>query len=1541
MRFQSQKYSLLSSFTAILISGLSVYYVLSYFLIPVKFVLPISILVSTLSFGLTMYYSKGTSDKIDSAKDNVALTGQPESRIPNRDLINLEKYIPNLIFTLIYFIFLVLTLSFSKPNLDIVYTTWGSLELSNAIRLGIGIILVFFMPGYAIVSLLTKKVKLNSLLTVLFSYLSSMLISGLTIYISSLYSSSNISELRTLLISINLTILLAFIIYCRTYRSIFTIHRNYRYIWNYIIFDVGNKLRKIKANFNEFLVFASIFGLLILYMYCVYGGITIGDQWYHQNRALLIMSGHFKESVLSNGDDIYSPFQSALLAAATLLSDNPLVNTYASIAFLNMAAVFAFYYFILMWLPLNMKRAALIASSLFVIASGFDWTYILYSTATSFINTNVSSIATFFQEQIRSSDIIYAPNFIISAFPDFSTGLIYISLPAGFVLLGLIRFEMKNKFSYIAIICIITILGILSHAEFYIFIIISSILPVIFSLKGKNSVYLALLFALAFVYILDSMFPVDYFTGSKILGIPLGNLAIIFVLVTWGISAIRQNLSKYRNLISFSNIELGKKLNKYTTRTSFMTKVVLVWVFAYLYVFSFVVWTQLPSNYIDVQRDGETTPWYFYPMRLGVVGLIGLACILSYIFKRFEKEVFIFGIIMLIAFLLGPFYDEQRMTKYIMAGTIGLASLLIYRILTFVAIKNKLVYGIIIGIVVLSTSLSTLMFIGYNAVTIQTQDFSNALGRRNFPSMQEMNMLDLMRSKLQGGSNTTNIAALPYEYNPWEGYLITKLHAFSGLPLAMTYPNSLVLNASRVDSFYNLLDYSNTRYIIIPANSINDRVLPDSTRFALENFQRIYNDSNYQVLKVPSLNGPSTLSNTEIGIIYESDEDLLSKMTNRTALRLDNVTFDDNDKNKGAISVKNVSGTEKVTLNSNNNKSGQTLWSKKIDNSGGINYIETRFRILSENKNGDLSGLKWYDNGRYYFLYLSNEGLKLEQQSNNNETLFIFTNTGVEKNNWTSYKIGISSLENSINVYVNNILKIKIPKIADDSRAPDISKIGIYCANNTVEFEPIVISKTPSSEKIYGKVMKYDYYYPLSSLALSGIGYEAFVQDDFSVLAKKAIIMPFDHVNLNESVFKKYIEYARSGGTLIVMNPEDFNGKFSKFLSVETSANKTKFSYLKLDNTSSFIKVSGVVKNIRMKPSSDTFVTASYRDNNNNFVAPLTIERHFPNGGKIILLNNQGYFDAIQDSPTKYFLSLTDFYKFFDLPSNNGSVTNEGTQLKFHFIGDTKLSGMISIKGHAIFAINESNSSGNIDVEELSIINNKGKLKNHFKNVSVVNMNLFGGSEIFINATGNVTLPSQESHYDYVGMSIPNGFNMTISLPADEISQAQIVTKNNALVNPIEIKGGSKVQFYNVTNPTPMLSSLSMLIKSPEITVIGNTSFDKTHYFAQMARVKDTSLDFTGRLKIKFNFMDQYNERYHDGIRTQDITYIDLINGDGKVTGSKSEIKLPGDISTSAKQQGLIIPIFDIFTSSANIATLSSISALAILLSWLRRKRVL
>ena len=112
--------------------------------------------------------------------------------------------------------------------------------------------------------------------------------------------------------------------------------------------------------------------------------------------------------------------------------------------------------------------------------------------------------------------------------------------------------------------------------------------------------------------------------------------------------------------------------------------ITIVLVVAYWYVFTFIVWAQIPLKVVRLQTSGTyfNVPWYLFPMKLGVTGLIGLAFVLSYLFKKFQKEVFVFGVITIIALFAGTAYDEHRISKYIMLGMVGFASLLIYKIIS-------------------------------------------------------------------------------------------------------------------------------------------------------------------------------------------------------------------------------------------------------------------------------------------------------------------------------------------------------------------------------------------------------------------------------------------------------------------------------------------------------------------------------------------------------------------------------------------------------------------------------------------------------------------------------------------------------------------------------------------------------------------------------------------------------------------------------------------------------------------------------------------
>ena len=101
------------------------------------------------------------------------------------------------------------------------------------------------MPGYAVTLLLTKRCKTNPILKILLAYLFSMLITGLTIYLSEIFFDNDISENKNLLLGVNALLLIAVVIYYRVHRIILPSGSDK----HQIISIISNKLKIFKTQF--------------------------------------------------------------------------------------------------------------------------------------------------------------------------------------------------------------------------------------------------------------------------------------------------------------------------------------------------------------------------------------------------------------------------------------------------------------------------------------------------------------------------------------------------------------------------------------------------------------------------------------------------------------------------------------------------------------------------------------------------------------------------------------------------------------------------------------------------------------------------------------------------------------------------------------------------------------------------------------------------------------------------------------------------------------------------------------------------------------------------------------------------------------------------------------------------------------------------------------------------------------------------------------------------------------------------------------------
>ena len=751
---------------------------------PLSIVIPLTVILVILVFSLTRYYScgYGTKNKYDydtlgQSKFYNNSKSYSSSILKNDEIKNTgnRRDISSVLFAIVYAIFLVIVISgsFNYPSLEAtdseIFIPWGQFfgSFTNMLYLLSAICLCFFMPGYAVVKILSDKTNNNithssliflkrSLPRFLVAYFCSLLITGLTVYViaAEVESASpqveqgvagdffnSFQNLTSLILIIIYTLILVF----------FVIQQKVKLIPLLIVQENGKRSCSLKSivfqikyilslylngsKLSRVAVFASLFALVVFYTYYLNDGVIVVDQWFHHGRALLIGSGNFKEVASSGADAVWNPpFFSSILSGFFNLSSLPSVNAYVSINFLNIVPILAFYYFVTSWIPQNKSRVALLATTLFVLSSGFGWVYVVSlaidSPPADQKQPEISSINILADATTTTYDIGLPTNFINVGHPDITTPLLIIALPLGFTLLGLIGEIMRSGkqqrvlslpsknigntttiSSTIIVITGLSIVGILAHDEFYIFIIIVCSAIVLFCPRSAkfpfnpicSSYFASFLCAITFVILIEIFVsPTEYYVIRDGLGLPLVALSFTFVSVMWTLYALRisEKMRRYarvvKDMIVKSSIRFYSTFQQEISSTVLVTEpgdlvqnhthiyhrgistiskialpLIIISIVSYIYLLAFLFWGQL--SYEDIQSHVDlvyefNVPWYLYPMKLGLTGLLGLVFLLSYLFRKFEKEIFVFALVAVIVLLAGPYYDEHRLSKYIMAG---------------------------------------------------------------------------------------------------------------------------------------------------------------------------------------------------------------------------------------------------------------------------------------------------------------------------------------------------------------------------------------------------------------------------------------------------------------------------------------------------------------------------------------------------------------------------------------------------------------------------------------------------------------------------------------------------------------------------------------------------------------------------------------------------------------------------------------------------------------------------------------------------------
>ena len=572
----------------------------------------------------------------------------------------------------------------------------------------------------------------------------------------------------------------------------------------------------------------------------------------------------------------------------------------------------------------------------------------------------------------------------------------------------------------------------------------------------------------------------------------------------------------------------------------------------------------------------------------------------------------------------------------------------------------------------------------------------------------------------------------------------------------------------------------------------------------------------------------------------------------------------------------------------------------------------------------------------------TNSGFELYQKLKDDEHFrLLFNSTEVVKKAALWYTVNVQSLDNSVKLFVNGILKIEIPK-SFKSENQSITKIGLTSNGTNVEFKPIKIWSVPESLKTNGKTQDYNYNYPLSILALSNSSYDTYKNEDVSIFSNN-IIFVSDHSVLNDDVVDRYLEYVRSGGTIVVFNSDsNFNGTFSRLFSIRSNqTDQAPFTTIDSNTTHNLsINIPGMVSRFDLGNSSDLKVNAWYRNSDNETVAPFSIEKSFSKG-KIVLVNAKGYFNAISNSSKQYFSSMSNISHLLPLDETD-VMPSEYTALPMKgFVGNMEAYGKITLNSTSISLVDENNNDHYpVNVSKMVISNGSKYSPLVIDNLLIKNILPTGSYQVLINHTGPLKLPDLGSDNKYVSFMLPNHFNMTIRFYPHGQNNIKVISQNDN-ISSFSISNNSKVELYDVKS-IPPLKFVPMMLKNPEISVDGHTSIKNSYfdgYLTGSGALNDgVNLDFQGKFKTRFAFTDQFNEHYRSGIRSNYISYLDGVEMIGS-TGQKTDaLKLPGDVSSIAIKNGDDLPLMKILTSSASVITFASLILATISAIWISKR---
>jgi hypothetical protein len=298
--------------------------------------------------------------------------------------------------------------------------------------------------------------------------------------------------------------------------------------------------------------------------------------------------------------------------------------------------------------------------------------------------------------------------------------------------------------------------------------------------------------------------------------------------------------------------------------------------------------------------------------------------------------------------------------------------------------------------------------------------------------------------------------------------------------------------------------------------------------------------------------------------------------------------------------------------------------------------------------------------------------------------------------------------------------------------------------------------------------------------------------------------------------------------------------------------------------------------------------------------------------------------------------------------SNYTKVSIKSNSLLFDSIGGGPSPSNLTVSNIStspLVQIYSSNGNYNDSIQQQQLNRYSTKNLKIFGNVTIKDMKLNGRYDLIINTSDKLFhISPTSSYYDYIAADIPKGFDMLLNLSRGAYVNFTIIScTNDRYCQPQQIKMvGGEIAFHNVEDLSQSYPTISVYVKSPEITVYNGSAEFKLVPNVQNLLQPSGDILANGNIISHIDRIETYDSLGEKGTKTDIVTYLGSLDIQGSyVTENRvgETLLIPGDISVRAKDKKIGVPWEDAMTSSTSIVMMMSIIVSAISVSYFLRSR--